>query len=51
MFENIIKRDGQVVRFKSSKITFAIAKAGEATGEFGKKEARRLTNRVFGPDL
>ena len=47
MFENIRKRDGQVAGFDSSKITSAIAKAGKATGEFGEREARRLTLRVL----
>ena len=36
MFENIKKRDGRVVEFDSTKITSAIAKAGKATGEFGR---------------
>jgi len=48
MFENIRKRDGQVVRFRSSKITAALRKAGRATGEFRKKKAIRLTKRVLG---
>ena len=47
MFESIKKRDGRVVNFDSSKITAAIAKAGNATGEFGEKEARKLTLRVL----
>jgi len=34
MFENIKKRDGKVAKFNSSKITSAIARAGnEATNE------------------
>jgi len=48
MFENIRKRDGQVVRFRSSKITAALRKAGRATDEFRKKKAIRLTKRVLG---
>jgi len=36
-----------VVPFDSSKITAAIAKAGSATGEFGEKEAKKLTLRVL----
>ena len=48
MFENIRKRDGQVVRFRSAKITAALRKAGRATGEFRKKKAIRLTKRVLG---
>ena len=47
MFENIKKRNGSVVEFDSSKITAAIAKAGQATGEFGEREARKLTLRVL----
>ena len=47
MFENIKKRDGHVVGFDSSKITAAIRKAGEATGEFDSKEATWLTKRVL----
>ncbi|MCU0563799.1 MAG: ribonucleoside triphosphate reductase, partial [Desulfobacterales bacterium] len=47
MFEKIEKRDGRVVEFDSSKITAAIAKAGTATGEFGDREARKLTLRVL----
>ncbi len=47
IFDRIIKRDGRVVPFASSKITGAILKAGRATGEFGEVEARRLTIRVM----
>jgi len=47
MFEQIKKRDGRVVEFDSTKITAAIAKAGKATGEFGQREARKLTLRVL----
>ncbi len=47
MFEQIEKRDGRVVEFDSSKITAAIAKAGGATGEFGEREAKKLTLRVL----
>lgn len=47
MFENIRKRDGRGVAFDSSKITAAIAKAGEATGEFGEREAKKLTLKVL----
>ncbi len=47
MFKNIKKRDGRTVQFDSSKITTAIAKAGEATGEFGEREARKLTLKVL----
>lgn len=47
MFEQIKKRDGRIVEFDSSKITAAIAKAGEATDQFGEREARKLTLRVL----
>lgn len=47
MFEQIKKRDGRIVEFDSSKITAALAKAGEATAEFGEREARKLTLRVL----
>jgi len=47
MFETIKKRDGRCVEFDSSKITAAIAAAGKATGEFGEREARKLTLRVL----
>jgi len=47
VFETIKKRDGRIVAFDSSKITAAIAKAGQATGEFGSREARKLTLRVL----
>ncbi len=47
MFELIRKRDGRVVDFDSSKITAALAKAGEATEEFTARDARKLTLRVL----
>jgi anaerobic ribonucleoside-triphosphate reductase len=47
VFEKIEKRDGRVVDFDSSKITAAIAKAGNATGEFSERDARKLTLRVL----
>jgi anaerobic ribonucleoside-triphosphate reductase len=47
MFNLIIKRDGNKVAFISEKISSAIQKAGEATGEFGKDVAKRLTMRVL----
>jgi len=47
VFESIKKRDGRLVEFDSSKITAAIARAGKATGEFGDREARKLTLRVL----
>ncbi|MFO7708605.1 MAG: ribonucleoside triphosphate reductase [Desulfobacterales bacterium] len=47
MFESIEKRDKRIVEFDSSKITSAIAKAGNATGEFAEREAKKLTLRVL----
>lgn len=47
MFEKIKKRDGRVLEFDSSKITNAIAKAGMASGEFGERDAKKLTLRVL----
>jgi ribonucleoside-triphosphate reductase len=47
VFEKIKKRDGRIVEFDSLKITAAIAKAGRASGEFGEREARKLTLRVL----
>jgi ribonucleoside-triphosphate reductase len=47
MFESIRKRGGRIVEFDSSKITWAIAQAGKATGEFAEREARKLTLRVL----
>ena len=47
VIEKIKKRNGSVVEFNSSKITAAIAKAGQATGEFNDRDARKLTLRVL----
>ena len=47
MFDQIRKRDGRIADFDSSKITRAIQKAGEATGEFNEKEARKMTMKVI----
>ena len=47
MFDKIKKRNGKVVEFDSSKISDAIAKSGEATGEFEKREAQKLTLKVI----
>jgi len=46
MFENIRKRDGQIVEFDSSEIT-ALRKAGKATGVHLPKKAKWLTKRVL----
>jgi anaerobic ribonucleoside-triphosphate reductase len=47
VFDKIKKRDGRIMAFDSSKITAAIAKAGNATGEFSEREAKKLTLRVL----
>ncbi|MFH2090741.1 MAG: ribonucleoside triphosphate reductase [Pseudomonadota bacterium] len=47
MFEQIKKRDGRVSEFDPSKITSAIEKAGEASGEFNGREAKKLTMKVL----
>jgi ribonucleoside-triphosphate reductase len=46
-FAQIKKRTGQTVPFAAEKITIALEKAGLATGEFSRTEARRLTIRVL----
>ena len=47
MFVSIKKRNGVIVPFRPGKITTAIARAGEATGEFDEDAAQRLTLRVL----
>ena len=47
IFEKIRKRDGRIVKFDPERITNAISKAGEATGEFGKDVAKKLTIKVL----
>lgn len=47
LFETIIKRNGNVAEFDSSKITLAISAAGKASGEFNEREAKKLTLRVL----
>ncbi len=42
----ILKRDGAQVAFAASKIRSAIERAGRASGEFGAREAERLTAQV-----
>jgi len=46
MLTQIRKRDGQIVRFKKGRITAAILKAIEATGEGDDKLAASLTDKV-----
>jgi len=43
----IVKRDGKEEDFAPQKITAAIEKAGEVTGEFGEEVARALTLRAL----
>lgn len=47
MFKRIKKRDGRAVKFDAEKITNAIAKAGNATGEFDYKTAKKLTLKAL----
>ena len=47
MFEQIKKRDGRVAEFDSAKITHALVKAGEASGEFNARDAQKLTLKVI----
>ncbi len=47
MYTKIRKRDGRFASFDASKITEALAKAGEATGEFDKDMAHRLMLKVI----
>ena len=47
MFISIKKRNGLIVPFRPDKITTAIARAGEASGEFDEEVAGRLTLRVL----
>ena len=46
-FTKVMKRNGQDEDFNSAKITTAIFKAGQATGEFGADMAQKLTIRVL----
>lgn len=47
MYQKVKKRDGRKVEFDPKRIEVAIGKAGEATGEFGKREASRLAEEVL----
>ncbi|MBD3267706.1 ribonucleoside triphosphate reductase [bacterium] len=47
-FTHIKKRDGRTVPFDATKITKAILKAGQASGEFEADTAQTLTLRVLG---
>ncbi len=44
--KEVIKRDGEKHAFDANKIALAIAKAGDATNEFGQDEAWLLTRQV-----
>ncbi len=47
----LIKRDGSVKDFDSSKIARAIERAGKATGEFGAVRAEEITDQLVLPKL
>jgi ribonucleoside-triphosphate reductase len=47
MYQQIKKRNGQIVDFDKKKIINAIAKAGEVSGEFDHKIAVELTDKVI----
>src|SRR3989344_2310602 len=46
-FTEVIKRDGRRVHFEKEKITNAIFKAIESTGEGNEKDAEKLSNLVI----
>ncbi len=46
-FSSIVKRNGDREAFNAKKISVAIAKAGEATGEFGQGTADKLTLKAL----
>jgi ribonucleoside-triphosphate reductase len=45
-FKKIEKRDGKIVKFEQERITNALEKAGAATGEYGRKIAEKLSDKV-----
>jgi ribonucleoside-triphosphate reductase (formate) len=47
MLGKVVKRDGSIKAFEAGKIRRALARAGEATQEFGQPEASRLTEQVI----
>ncbi len=47
VLKTLIKRNGAEEKFNPQKITHAIAKAGEASGEFSNEIAQKLTIRVL----
>lgn len=46
-FTKVVKRDGSLSKFDPEKIVVAIQKAGEATSEFGREIAEKLTERAI----
>ena len=46
MFRKIRKRDGRIEDFDPERITNAIAKAGEATGEFDREIAKKNLDKI-----
>src|ERR1039458_3009485 len=46
VFTQIIKRNGRTEEFNPLKITKAITKAGQVSGEFGPEIAQKMTVRV-----
>lgn len=44
--KKIQKRTGEIANFNQQKITNAVLLAGEATGEFGAEEAKRISKKV-----
>ena len=47
VFTTIVKRNGRVEEFNPQKITNALTKAGQVTGEFGIETAQMMTVRVL----
>jgi ribonucleoside-triphosphate reductase (formate) len=47
----VVKRDGTVVQFDSTRIQSALLRAGQASGEFALPEAARLSAQVLGGQL
>jgi len=48
MYETVKKRDGRIVPFEKEKITEAIFKALQSTGEGGREEAEEISDNVVG---
>jgi ribonucleoside-triphosphate reductase len=45
-FTKVVKRDGSIKKFDPERIALALAKAGEATGEFGTEIAHKLAKKA-----